>query len=265
MNKTLWVKEIAIAIATQSPTPAVLNLEFLKYSGIIPSGWELVQPPVQTAATTQLIFNSGVTLLSQPNRIVWGQPVDGQPLEQLSVAAIAQKYVNVLPQMNYRAVSTHAVGYVPFTTDAESDCYLFATLLRPGTWQTIEEAKAQAALQLTYDLGGVQFNLNIRTMPLESAQQKIHTVLFTANFNHPISGDAQSDRLKSVSQAIEHWQADLDLYQRVIKTQFLQEGDRSTPPMPPSNPAKENHVEDNHSESMASKPTGLQVSVTPLP
>jgi hypothetical protein len=266
MNKTLFVKEIAIAIATQASTPALLNLDFLKYSGTIPTDWELAQPPTQTATTTQLTFRSGVTILSQVNRIVFGQPVDMQHVDQISVAAIAQKYIAALPQMNYRSVSIHLIGYVPFAENLDANRYLFETFLRPGAWQTIGETQAEAALQFTYTLEKVQLTLNIRAVTLGLAQKEVPTVLFTANFNHPAVGEAQSERLQAVAQAIEQWQTDLSLYQTMIKTQFLQtEGDRAA-----AATQQEPTVDESRSESEATptaepKQSRLQVSVTPLP
>ncbi|NJM24081.1 MAG: hypothetical protein HC907_38700 [Richelia sp. SM1_7_0] len=70
MNKTVEIQEIAIAITAKDLNPNVVNLDFLKYSNIISSDWQLARPPVQTKNLTQLVFENGIAIVTQPNRII---------------------------------------------------------------------------------------------------------------------------------------------------------------------------------------------------
>ncbi|MBX9255594.1 hypothetical protein H1Q63_16925, partial [Desmonostoc muscorum CCALA 125] len=56
MSQSLNIQEIAIAIAAKQHNPTILTPDFLKYSGIVPSDWELSKPPIITDSAAQVVF-----------------------------------------------------------------------------------------------------------------------------------------------------------------------------------------------------------------
>lgn len=67
MSQALFVQEIGISIAAKDLNPSALNPDFLKYSDIIPSDWELARPPVYTNRMVQIVFKNGLSLIAQPH------------------------------------------------------------------------------------------------------------------------------------------------------------------------------------------------------
>jgi hypothetical protein len=65
----LQIQELAIAIIAKNINPTVLNTDFLKYTGVIPSDWELERSPVYANGVAQIIFSNGLAIVAQPNRI----------------------------------------------------------------------------------------------------------------------------------------------------------------------------------------------------
>jgi hypothetical protein len=71
MNRTLSLQELAIVVSTPSQNPSVINLEFLKYSGIVPMEWELARAPINTNQVSQIVFANGVAIAAQPDRVMF--------------------------------------------------------------------------------------------------------------------------------------------------------------------------------------------------
>ncbi|MBD2492438.1 hypothetical protein [Aulosira sp. FACHB-615] len=70
MSQSLSIQEIAIVIATKQYNPTILTPDFLKYSGIVPIEWELAQQPVLTNSNAQVVFQNGISIIAQVNRII---------------------------------------------------------------------------------------------------------------------------------------------------------------------------------------------------
>lgn len=228
MNKTLNVKEMAISIIAESLNPVILTSEFLKYRGIVPSNWELARQPILSAAASQVTFQTGVSILAQPNRIIFAESLMAAETTDVTIPAIAQKYIDALPQANYQAVGINFTGFVSFSRD-EAAHYLTDTLLAPGPWHTIGEAPLRAALRLTYTLKQGQLNLDITEAKLQlSEQEELPTVLFAANFDHQLQGDL-TERVQELNQTIDYWRNHLETYQDIVNTKFLQPSPAASP------------------------------------
>ncbi|MGH2414087.1 MAG: hypothetical protein ACRDEA_10425, partial [Microcystaceae cyanobacterium] len=57
------IQEIAINISAKNLNPTMLSEDFLKFSGIIPSDWELGKQPVLSPTLAQVSFQNGVSIV----------------------------------------------------------------------------------------------------------------------------------------------------------------------------------------------------------
>ena len=57
MNKTVQLQELAIVVAAPNHNPTILTVDFLKYSGIVPTDWELASQPISTNRAAQVSFH----------------------------------------------------------------------------------------------------------------------------------------------------------------------------------------------------------------
>lgn len=224
MNQSLNVQELAIAIAANNLNPAGLNPDFLKYTDIIPSDWEPARPPVYTNQFVQIVFQSGVAIVAQPNRVVFLEAINDKALQDVQVAAIAGRYVEKLPNVEYEAVGINPKGYVTFPQPDGAYQYLLENILAGGSWQKFGQAPVKAAVQLAYALERSQLNLTINEATLQlPEEQTLPAVLFAGNFNYEVMGSSRHERLQSTQQLIESWKADLETFRNLIDTQFLQQ------------------------------------------
>jgi len=98
MSNSLQLSEIAIALVAKDLNPAVLNPDFLKYTGIIPTDWELANQPIYNNNLVQLVYKNGVGIIVQPNRLnvleMIGGKSTGRNSTSNSCTAINRKVVS---------------------------------------------------------------------------------------------------------------------------------------------------------------------------
>lgn len=127
------VQEWVIVIAAKNNNPTILTVDFLKYSGIIPSDWELARQPVLTNSAAQVIFTNGVSIVAETNRVIFIEQVADKSANAIAIPLLARKYVETLPNAEYQAIGLNPRGYASFddSEDAAHN-YVSQTLLAPG-------------------------------------------------------------------------------------------------------------------------------------
>lgn len=226
------VQELVIVIAAKNNNPTILTADFLKYSGIIPSDWELARQPVLTNSAAQVIFTNGVSIVAEPNRVIFIEAIADKSAAEIAIAQIARKYVEILPNAEYQAMGLNPRGYASF--DAGEDAarnYLSQTLLAPGAWSDVGTAPARATINYVYTLERGQLNLSVNEAGLRQSDETVKPiVLFSGNFSYDIANDDKAERLKNLYQALDNWQADLDTYKDIVDSKFL--ANQKTKPAP---------------------------------
>ncbi|MEH1863766.1 MAG: hypothetical protein V7K69_01820 [Nostoc sp.] len=223
MSQSLNIQEIAIAIVAKQYNPTILTPDFLKYSGIVPIEWELAQQPVLTNSNAQVVFQNGISIIAQVNRIIFTEVIATKESTDVEIPALVRKYVETLAQVDYQGVSINFRGHVFFEQpNNTARNYIFGTLLNPGPWHEFGIAPVQAAMRFNYTLEGTQMSLDINQGGLQLPDQTVRPiVLFTATFNHPIVQEEQSQRLAALSEIITNWRTDIEAYKELVNTKFL--------------------------------------------
>lgn len=222
MNKALQTQELAIAITAKNLNPNIVNLDFLTYSNIISSEWELARQPIYTKNLTQLVFQSGVAIVAQPNRIVFAETIDTKDIQESQISKVAAKYIEKLPNVEYKAVGINPKGFVTFAQSNGASNYLLNNLLASGEWRELGQTPVKAAIQLAYTLESSQFNLTINEGLLKISEEKsVPAVLFSGNFDYKISTNEPEARLKYLHQILQNWKSDLEIYKKLINDKFL--------------------------------------------
>ncbi|NJK55969.1 MAG: hypothetical protein HC939_08200 [Pleurocapsa sp. SU_5_0] len=112
MNQALEIQELAIVITAKNYDPSLLNPGLLKYSGIVPSDWELAREPISSNRGSQIIFNNGVYIAAQPNRLMFVKALNNQEnIKDAEIPKIAQRYIEILRTIEYQAIGINFRGY----------------------------------------------------------------------------------------------------------------------------------------------------------
>jgi hypothetical protein len=220
----LVTQEIAIVIAVKTQNPAILNEDFLKYSGIVPQDWKLAQAPTYTDRVAQVLFENGFSLAIQPDRVMFLEALgETKPLDEIVAAAVANRYVDTLKLAEYQAVGINCRGYVSYAAEpGGANKFITKQLLAPSTWQTYSGISAQASVSLIYEFPNRKLNLSINEAELQFPNQEpTPVVLFAGNFNYDLTTIALPDRVPQVKSIIEAWQEDTKTFTDLVSNQIL--------------------------------------------
>ncbi|MBE9078256.1 hypothetical protein IQ241_13295 [Romeria aff. gracilis LEGE 07310] len=223
MHQSVALQELAIVVAANNHSPAVVNLEFLKYTGIVPMDWELARNPIYTPQLVQHTFQNGITITAQPNRVIFTEVIEGKDLAQVEIARLARKYVQSLPNLEYEAVGLNPTGHVTFGGQPEAvKKYLNETLLAPGPWQNVGQSPARSTINFSYTLERNVLNLTISEAGMRNEDETVTPViLFVGNFIHRPEGSSPQELVESLCNNLDQWQTDLETYQDIINQNFL--------------------------------------------
>jgi hypothetical protein len=219
---SLILQELGIVVAMQQPNPNLVTAEFLKLSGIIPLDWQLAREPINNDNLSQLLFTNGVSIVAESNRIMFGENIGDKDINTLTVATIAQRYLDIFKLAQYSAIGINIRSYSPQSTIQSATEYINQQLLCNGNWQKYGTAPVQAALNLVYTLTGRQLNLDVAAAGIQFAEQEITPViLFSGNFSYNLTTPEPANNLASANQVLATWQNDLSAYCELITDRFL--------------------------------------------
>ncbi len=217
--KQIALQELAIVLAFKEIDPTIVTPEFLKYSQIVPSEWEVSGQPLRSLQGTQVTFQNGVAIIAQSQRISFAEIAVNKPTTSLEIPTAAQKLLDILPGLSYVGVGINCQGYIDFGSDRrQTRDFLYQNILAPGTWQQQGDAPLKAKIDLGYTFGDRYLNLNITEAMMQVAEDRSNSiVLFRGNFDYDIANTtAPAAQVQRIKQIIANWQRDLDLYREVV-------------------------------------------------
>ncbi|MFM7409080.1 MAG: hypothetical protein ACKO3K_21070 [Cuspidothrix sp.] len=221
MSNNLQLSELAIAFVAKNLNPAVLNPDFLKYTGIIPNEWELAAQPVYNNNLVQLVYKNGVGIVVQPNRLNVLELIGGKQPTEIQFATVALQLIDKLSQIDYQAVGINPKGFVNFTTNEEAHEYICGKLLAPGAWQEFGGSKVNASLELSYPLQQGALNLAINQVNVQFGEQTTPGILFSGNLNYPLTANTLPKKLQDLKRIISNWPNDVKTFQQLLVEKFL--------------------------------------------
>jgi hypothetical protein len=226
MKRKIDIQELSIVIVAKGLNPTVLNPDFLKYSGIIPAEWELTNPPILSPQVTQLVFQSGVSLVAQPGIITFTESLTDKPIDEVKIPTFVCRYIKTMPNIDYQAIGINPRRIVAFDEqDHQTDSahrYITKALLAAGPWQQVDNAPVHASINLIYEFDRCRFGLNIAEIRLQMQEKdSIPAVLFAGNFNYNIANEKEVASTEQLNQAIANWKPDLETYLDLLETKFL--------------------------------------------
>jgi hypothetical protein len=232
--KKINLQEVAIVIAVKELDPTLLTPEFLNYTQIVPASWIVAGQPVRTLQGSQVTFENGVSVIAQPQRISFAELAVDKPTAELQIPKLAEKFVDVLANLNFVGVGINLRGYIDFGSDKrEARDFIFQNLLAPGAWQQMGTAPLQAGINLSYTFDDRRLNLNINEATLQTPDNQTSAIaLFGGNFDYDVAGTiAPAAHTQRIKQIVTNWQRDFQLYQEVVDRFMLPSSVISFPTM----------------------------------
>ncbi|WP_017304551.1 hypothetical protein [Spirulina subsalsa] len=229
LGNHIEMQEVAVAIAATDLNPGSISLDFLRFSGIIPTDWELTQQPVLNNAVAQLNFSNGVNIFAQPRSINFLEAIKQNP-QDLQAPIVARQYLEKLPHANYQGISINPKILIGFPNQEDAARkYIVETLLAPGGWQQLGQAPLKASVNLSYQLKRCPLNLGINEVRLQQPDQtSIAALLFSGGFTYGIPPEYQDQKTAYLSKRISTWQTDFETFREIITKKFFAQSQGSS-------------------------------------
>ncbi len=218
------IREIALNFAVKQFDPSMLTEQFIKFSGIVPSDWELGRQPVVNRGAAQLVFKNGVSIVAQPRSISFLESMNNdKPPEEVVAAKIANTFAEKLPNADYQAVTVSPKFLIPLPKQTDgARKFITETLLAQGSWQDFGKSPVQAGIDLLYQFESCQLNLKVNQAVLQlPGQQSVSALLFSGNFNYRLDNPDAGERIKHAQQILDAWQSDLNTFSSMVYDRFL--------------------------------------------
>ena len=221
MGKTLTIRELAVVVVGKNHNPTILNPYFLKVNKIVPADWELVRPPICADIVAQVAYKNGVTVIAQPDKIIFSEPFALDAPMEVESPGIAHRYLEMLPHVDYLTVGINPKAHVVFDSSESAEKYLAERFLLKGPWLEFGDAAPRSGIKLIYTLEKVKFHLAIETATLKSDGTGTPVMLFSANFHHELVGDTTKERHSSALETVDSWKSDMETFQHLISERIL--------------------------------------------
>lgn len=224
-DQSVDIQELSIVVVAKGTNPNLLNPDFFVYSGIIPREWQLARPIVANPQVTQLIFQNGISVVVELDKVTFSESVNPTSLDDMTIADMATKLIAALPAAEYQAIGINPKRIISFNPDEQpgsAQQYLTETLLAPGEWQQFGQEPMQASLNLFYTLDDCRFQLSINPTQLRlSNDTEASGILFSGNFHYDLASANPGDRPQQIQKALSNWQEQLATYRSLLETKFM--------------------------------------------
>jgi hypothetical protein len=212
--------EISIVLVIPNFQPHTINVDFLKYSGIIPDDWELSTNPVINNFQTQIIFSNKVKINAENNRIIFTEALGKD--DKHKVPQLSYQFIQSLNKANYQALGFNTNHLVVLSKDEDlARRYITEKLLKPGIWYKASKEPMKASVNYYYTLDDCQLNLNVSEARLQIPEQPAQSaLLFTSNSHYQLHGETSFDKQQNLIQILEQYESMIKKNQKIIYAFF---------------------------------------------
>ena len=213
---------VSVVLVADSNNPTIINPDFLSSNEILVEDQEVREPPITTPVFSQVIYQGGISVKAEPNRIIFEHAEAGTSLDPMSIVSpeMAARYVEKVPHVPYNAIGINPVA-VRYLTGGSKE-KLSRSLIDSGTWASFKDMMPEIQFKAIYDYEKRKINLDIaEAKKRESDETELFGLIFRANIHRDIKQTKQQDRISALKSIINSWNDDLnDFYVLIDKFDF---------------------------------------------
>lgn len=196
--------ELSVVLVATSNNPSILNPDFLAQNGITNKDWRLQDNPVATPLFSQVVYEGGLTVRADPERVMFAQDVSEEPFIS---PMMAERYVRAVPHVPYRAVGINPKLCVDL--DDASSASVTNVLDDRGAWLSFEDSKPEIQLKVIYSVSLRKITMDIGVTRHHSNSQQIRRFLFQANVHRDLKQTNSQTRIEALASIVHAWENDV--------------------------------------------------------
>ncbi len=204
--------ELSVVLVADSNNPSIINPDFLKYNGIVDPSFEVKDFPISTPAFSQVAYKNGITVTSDPARVLIQQSKELTKANMMS-PGIAKRYLQCVPHVPYSAIGINPKGFRRMLVQEPN---VIVNMLRNrGTWMSFQDVNPDVRLKAIYRYHGRVISLDVMSTQRTENNQKIAGILFQANVHRDLTETNAASRIQFLQSVLNSWKSDLEDFQKL--------------------------------------------------
>ena len=210
--------ELSVVLVANSNNPSIINPDFLRYNKIVDDSYEVQDSPISTPAFSQVAFKNGITIVSDPARVMLTQ-AGTLNREHVLLPEIARRYLGCVPHVPYHAIGINPKGIV----SGQAPNPILNMVRDNGSWMSFMDVIPEGQLKAIYRYTERTIFLDIAVADVAENNKTTSGILFQANIHRELTETDAESRIKHLSSLLDSWESDLDDFYN-LTSKFLQEG-----------------------------------------
>lgn len=191
----LEILNTSVVVLAKQHNPTILHPSFLVSEEIVPSDWEVDEPPVSTPVFAIVKYKNGIVFNVDENKF---QVTDNQikdDFRKSQVSDLACKYAQKLPHVNYKAVGINFKGFVEC---AKPETIIIDRFLKPGVANFNSNRPKAFGLRIVYELADARLRLSCDSGRVKRAEneKERNGILIDANYHMDLPGNDVREEIK---------------------------------------------------------------------
>ncbi len=212
--------DFSIVLAAKSNNPTILNPDFLRCNNVIDESWKLKQSPICTEPFASVIYENGVSILSQLDKIVFGINKPGSKEDFAAISAVAIAYLKLIPHVNYHAIGINPRYILYLDNGIKPEKFILETFIID---KYIKFKPLSAGFNISFDAkNNAKCNFSISSSIITEKDGTKDVILVGANFHHNVTEDIQR-KIIQMESIINSFQKDIDFFEKELLSNYFPE------------------------------------------
>ncbi len=200
--------ELSVVLVATSNNPSIINPDFLSHNGIVDRDRRLQEDPVATPVFAQVVYEGGLTVRADPERVMFVQSASEVHLTDVVCPTMAAGYVRAVPHVPYRAVGINPKLHVGL--DDTDEARVANALDDRGSWLSFKDSEPEVQLKAIYRFSGRRITMDVlgaaRRRP---SGQQTQGMLFQGNVHRELEQTSSQTRIGALVSIIGGWATDV--------------------------------------------------------
>jgi len=184
----LEILNTSVVVLAKQHNPTILHPSFLVSEEIVPSDWEVDEPPVSTPVFAIVKYKNGIVFNVDENKFQVTENQIKDDFRKSQVSDLACKYAQKLPHVNYKAVGINFKGFVECV---KPETIVIDRFLKPGVANFNSNQPTALGLRIVYELKDARLRLSCDSGKVKHAENEKERkgILIDANYHMDLPGN----------------------------------------------------------------------------
>jgi len=192
--------EFTIIVLASANNPSILNPDFLRINEIVEKDFSPIES-ISTPPVSHVKYKEKVAITVDAERLTFVDADEERIPLSSPVPSIAEKYIEVLRHVPYKAVGINFNGYYD-CSHIDPRQYILNKFIKKGPWNEYEGAEPSVGLNFSYKMGEITLNLNVAPAVTRKRERTFPSIAINSNFHC----DPQEKKIENIVNYIKGWE-----------------------------------------------------------